>query len=85
MHERVVSFEPPLALFVPDNDTLLFYRKLSGFAVNNLKPGGVFYAEINEALGNEIVDFFKSAGFTDVQLRKDMQRKDRMIKGTRPL
>ena len=85
MHERVVSFEPPLALFVPDNDTLLFYRKLSGFAVNNLKPGGVFYAEINEALGNEIVDFFKSAGFTDVQLRKDMQGKDRMIKGTRPL
>lgn len=85
MHERVVSFEPPLALFVPDNDTLLFYRKLSGFAVNHLKPGGVFYAEINEALGNEIVDLFKSAGFTDVQLRKDMQRKDRMIKGTRPL
>ena len=85
MHERVVSFEPPLALFVPDNDTLLFYRKLSGFAVNHLKPGGALYAEINEALGNEIADLFKSAGFTDVQLRKDMQRKDRMIKGTRPL
>jgi release factor glutamine methyltransferase len=83
MHDRVTSFEPHLALFVPDNDALLFYRKLSDFAIKHLNINGNLFVEINEALGNDAVSLFRSTGFTDVQLKKDMQGKDRMIKATR--
>jgi release factor glutamine methyltransferase len=79
MHEKVMNFEPRLALFVPDDDALLFYRKLSEFSLNHLKPGGSLFVEINEALGDAIVKLFRSAGFKDIELKKDMQRKDRMI------
>src|SRR6186997_1596283 len=82
MHERVKEFEPHLALFVPDEDALLFYKKLSGFAVNHLKPGGSLFVEINEALGEQVVNLFRSTGFANIELRKDMQEKDRMIKAT---
>lgn len=80
MHERVTSFEPDLALFVPDNEALLFYRKLSGFSLHHLNPGGALFVEINETSGNGIVSLFRSAGFSEVELRKDMQGKDRMVK-----
>jgi len=69
-------------LFVPDNDALLFYKKLSGFAVKHLKSGGNLFVEINEALGEQVVNLFQTAGFANVELRKDMQGKDRMIKAT---
>jgi release factor glutamine methyltransferase len=82
MHERVKEFEPYLALFVPDNDALLFYKKLSGFAVKHLKSGGNLFVEINEALGEQVVNLFQTAGFANIELRKDMQGKDRMIKAT---
>jgi len=78
MHERVKEFEPHLALFVPDEDALLFYKKLSGFAVNHLKPGGSLFVEINESLSEQVVNLFR--GFANIELRKDMQGKDRMIK-----
>ena len=80
MHERVKEFEPHLALFVPDEDALLFYKKLSDFAVKHLKPGGSLFVEINEALGEQAVSLFR--GFANIELRKDMQGKDRMIKAT---
>jgi release factor glutamine methyltransferase len=83
IHARVISYEPHLALFVPDNDALLFYRKLSDFAIKHLNANGNLFVEINEALSNEVVNLFRSAGFTDVQLKKDMQGKDRMIKATK--
>ena len=82
MHERVKEFEPHLALFVPDEDALLFYKKLSSFSVKHLKAGGSLFVEINEALGEQVVNLFKSAGFANIELRKDMQGKDRMIKAT---
>ena len=80
MHERVKEFEPRLALFVPDEDALLFYKKLSDFSINHLKPGGSLFVEINEALGEQVVNLFR--GFANIELRKDMQGKDRMIKAT---
>jgi len=80
MHERVKEFEPHLALFVPDEDALLFYKKLSDFALKHLKPGGNLFVEINEALGEQVVNLFR--GFAKIELRKDMQGKDRMIKAT---
>jgi len=81
MHERVKEFEPHLALFVPDEDALLFYKKLSDFALKHLKPDGNLFVEINEALGEQVVNLFR--GFANIELRKDMQGKDRMIKATK--
>jgi len=80
MHIRVKEFEPHLALFVPDTDALLFYRKLSDFSLKHLKPGGSLFLEINEALGDTVVSLFRSAGFINIELKKDLQGKDRMVK-----
>ena len=82
MHERVKEFEPHLALFVPDNDALLFYKKLAVFSKGHLKSEGSLFVEINEALGEHVVNLFQATGFANVELRKDMQGKDRMIKAT---
>jgi release factor glutamine methyltransferase len=82
MHERVKEFEPHLALFVPDHDALLFYKKLCTFSLIHLNPGGSLFVEINEALGEHVVDIFRSAGFVNIELRKDMQGKDRMVSAT---
>jgi len=82
MHARVKEFEPHLALFVRDNDALLFYKKLSHFSVKHLKPGGSLFVEINEALGDTVVNLFRSTGFTDIELKKDMQGKDRMLRAS---
>jgi len=83
MHERVKEFEPHLALFVPDDDALLFYKKLSDFSLKHLNPGGSFFVEINESLGEKVFNLFQTAGFANIELRKDMQGKDRMIKAIR--
>lgn len=80
MHERVTGHEPHLALFATDDDALLFYRKLTDFSLQHLIPGGKIYVEINESLGEEVVKLFQSKGFGDVELRKDMQGKDRMVR-----
>jgi release factor glutamine methyltransferase len=79
MHERVMNFEPHLALFVPDNDALVFYRKLADFSLTHLKPGGRLFVEINEALGEMVVNLIRSVGFGNVELKKDMQGKDRLV------
>jgi len=79
IHERVKEFEPHLALFVPDNDPILFYKKLSDFSMKHLNAGGKLFVEINEALGEAISNLFRSAGFLNVELKKDMQGKDRMV------
>ncbi len=80
MHVRVKDFEPHLALFVPDNDALLFYKKLSDFSLKHLSSGGSLFVEINEGLGDTVTNLFRSAGFIDIELKKDMQGKDRMVK-----
>ncbi|WP_429050812.1 peptide chain release factor N(5)-glutamine methyltransferase [Chitinophaga sp. W3I9] len=81
MQQLVWGFEPSLALFVPDNDALLFYRHISEMAHSRLVPGGALYFEINEALGKEVVALMESIGFTAVTLKQDMFGKDRMVKG----
>jgi release factor glutamine methyltransferase len=80
MQERVKEFEPHLALFVPDSDSLVFYRKLADFSLQHLKEGGNLFVEINEAKGESVADLFKEKGFTNIELRKDMQGKERMIR-----
>jgi len=80
MHVRVKEFEPHKALFVPDNDSLLFYKKLSDFSLKHLKPGGSLFVEINESLGDGVIKLFRDSGFVNIKLKKDMQGKDRMVK-----
>ena len=79
IHERVKEFEPHLALFVPDDDALVFYKKLADFSLKHLNAHGNLFVEINEALGETVVKLFQSAGFTNIELRKDMQGKERMV------
>lgn len=83
MRANVINNEPESALFVPDEDPLLFYRKIGILALESLKDTGMLFFEINEYLGLETVEFLKEIGFTDVILKKDMFGKDRMIKAMR--
>jgi release factor glutamine methyltransferase len=82
MHDNVLSYEPAKALFVPDEDPLLFYRRITHLANRHLKRGGKLYFEINEAFGNEVVGLLDAYNFIDVALIKDLQGKDRIVKGT---
>ena len=79
MSKHVVAFEPAMALFVPDEDALLFYRKIAKFGLQHLNDNGFIYFEINETLGTEVIQLLLSKGYQS-ELRKDMQGKDRMIK-----
>ena len=80
MDQNVLKFEPHLALFVPNEDALLFYRAIAKFSLTHLKRGGRVYVEINEALGKDVVRLFEENEFSEVILEKDMQGKDRMVK-----
>ena len=79
MEENVLDYEPHIALFVPENDPLLFYKAISRFAKKNLKPGGTLYFEINEALFNETELAVRQLGFS-TDLKKDINNKYRMLK-----
>ena len=80
MHENVLAHEPHLALFVSNEDPLVFYKAIADFALLNLKPDGFLFFEINEHLGKETVQMLKDKSFINIELRRDMQGKDRMIK-----
>ena len=82
MHQNVLHFEPELALFVPDDNPLLFYKAIADFAVVNLETEGQLFLEINEVLGAETTRMLREKGFNSVELRKDMQGKDRIIRAT---
>ena len=69
-----------MALFVPENDPLIFYKAIADFAVKNLVPDGQLFFEINESYGEEMVELLADKGFKDIELRKDMSGRDRMIK-----
>ncbi len=79
MHTNVLDHEPHLALFVPDNDTLKFYKAIAQFAKKRLYENGTIYFEIHEDLGAAVVSLFQSEGYT-TELKKDMQGKERMVK-----
>lgn len=81
MKTNVLDNEPHLALFVADNNPLIFYNAIADFANQYLKKNGVLYFEINEYLGQEMIALFKNKGFDEVELRQDMFGRDRMIKG----
>lgn len=80
MHTNVLEHEPHLALFVPDENPLLFYIAIADFAKKHLENAGMLFLEINETYGSEIVSMLEGKGFSEIELRKDMQGKDRMVK-----
>lgn len=81
MDSKVLAHEPARALFVPDNDPLIFYRRICEFGLDHLNAPGYLFFEINEALSTETVDLLETYGYHDVELRKDFYGKDRMVKG----
>ncbi len=83
MAENVLNYEPELALFVEDDDPLLFYKAIVNYSKINLKDGGKLYFEINEAYGNEVKELMINSGFKDVEVRKDLNGKERMACGIR--
>ena len=84
MHSNVLDWEPHTALFVPDNDPLLFYRTIAEKGLRLLKPGGRLYFEINRAHGKETMEMLAALGYTGIELRKDFAENDRMIRAVKP-
>ncbi|AWI27112.1 peptide chain release factor N(5)-glutamine methyltransferase [Flavobacterium pallidum] len=82
IRKNVLAYEPHLALFVADDDALVFYRKIATLALKSLHPEGKLYFEINQYLGKEMLQLLESMGFKDIQLRKDIYGNDRMVKAT---
>lgn len=83
MERNVLDWEPGLALFVPDSDPLLFYRRIAEKALDILPPGGCLYYEINRAYGKETISLLADMGYRDMELRKDLSGNDRMVKAVR--
>lgn len=83
MEANVLDWEPHTALFVPDADPLLFYRRIAELGVSMLNEGGALYFEINRAYGEETVRMLEGLGYKQIELRKDDWGNDRMIKANR--
>jgi release factor glutamine methyltransferase len=79
--KNVLDYEPHLALFVDDNDALIFYRKIAELAKKNLLQNGQLYFEINQYLGTEMTTLLEKMDFRNIELRKDIYDNDRMMKG----
>ena len=79
MEDNVLNFEPHTALFVPDNDPLLFYRAIAETAQATLKPAGILAVEINRAYGSETCELLKNYDFNEITLHKDSYHNNRFI------
>ena len=80
INKNVLDYEPHIALFVEDDDALLFYRKIAELAQKNLSEGGQLYFEINQYLGKEMITLLEKYHFKNIELRKDIYGNDRMMK-----
>ena len=79
INKNVLDYEPHLALFVEDNDALLFYKKIAQLAKKNLNQNGQLFFEINQYLAKETVELIKDLGFKNIKLHQDIYGNDRMI------
>jgi release factor glutamine methyltransferase len=79
MKSNVLDFEPHLALFVSNEDPLIFYKAIAKKGRSILKPKGKVYVEINERFGSNVSDVFRSEGYIDIQIIKDLDGKDRIV------
>ena len=82
MKKNVLDYEPFTALFVPDDDALKFYKKISEFAAEHLNSGGKLFFEINENFGKETAQLVESYGFKNVEVMQDIYGNDRFVKST---
>ena len=82
INDNVLKNEPHLALFVEDNDALIFYNAIADFALKNLTKNGQLYLEINQYLGKETVALLENKGFLKIELKQDIFKNDRMIKAS---
>ncbi|MBR6198294.1 MAG: peptide chain release factor N(5)-glutamine methyltransferase [Bacteroidaceae bacterium] len=80
MENNVLDYEPHIALFVPDSDPLLFYRKIAEIGKELLMNDGMLFFEINRRFGKETVDMLTHLGYSDIELRQDQFGNDRMVK-----
>ena len=79
MHSNVLDYEPEIALFVSDNDPLKYYREIARFAKSNLYDNGKLFFEINENFKSEMVELLSDIGFNNIEIRKDINGKNRMV------
>jgi release factor glutamine methyltransferase len=84
MHVNVLNFEPHLALFVPDEDPLVFYRAIGEWGQQLLKSGGKLYLEIYENLADELVQLLLSQGYEQLRVQQDLNGKNRMLSAIWP-
>lgn len=82
MHTNVLDHDPHLALFVPDDDPLLFYRAIARHALTLLRPGGTLFFELNTAYAYATCELLSRLGFTSIQLRRDRYDRPRMLQAT---
>ncbi len=82
MHRNVVEYEPGVALFVPNDDPLIFYKRIAEFGKKALKSEGKLYFEIHEEYGDELKALIEKIGYSNVCIHQDMQGKDRMLSAT---
>lgn len=83
MDTNVLEYEPKEALFVSNGNPLIYYNTIAHFAIENLKPSGLLYFEINEAFGEETKALLQNKGFKNIELHKDMQGKERITVATK--
>ena len=80
MHRNVTEYEPSIALFVPDDDRLRYYRAVAEHAVRLLKPCGTLWFEIYEHAAEELIALLVEMGFVEVTVRRDMNGTKRMLR-----
>ena len=78
--ENILNFEPEISLFVGNDNPLIFYKAIVEYAKSNLSENGILFFEIHPDFSAEISDLLKLKGFINIELRKDLQGKNRMIK-----
>ena len=80
MHDNVLKYEPEVALYVTDEDPLIFYRHIAKLSLKGLKSNGSLYFEINQYLGKDLTSLLENLGFTNVSIKKDIYGAERMIR-----
>ncbi len=83
MHVNVMDYEPHEALFVPDSDPLIYYRRIADIASTRLASGGTLWLEVNENLATETARLFSAGIYRQVEIIKDLRGKQRFIKAER--
>ena len=83
MHNNVLRYEPEIALFVDDQNPLIFYKRIAQLAQLSLKEGGELFLEINQYLGKAVMDLLRNNGFREIEIKKDFYDADRMIRAVK--